>query len=385
MNSRIEVNFTATSGQTTFTTPYEVGQIDVYYNGSKLNPSEFTATNGTTVVLAQAATLNAQISIVKYIGSINGVSGTADRVAKFTGTVTLGDSQITDNGTNVGIGITTPNSKLDVANNDRVNGSTLSITNSADSSGWVAGDIIGSIDFRMDDTSNAQKIRGQIKVINTTTGPFTYPSTNAMTFSTASVSTLSEHMRITAAGRVGIGQNNPGFKLDVIDNGTAYVARFYNVNSNNAGGTGCLYLQGGTFNSSDTTTNMISFRRNDGTEIGSIKRNGATTVSYNTSSDYRLKEDLKEFNGLDKISAIKVYDFQWVDTDERNYGVLAHELKDVVDYSVSGEKDEIDDDGKILAQSVDYSKLVPILIKSIQEQQELIQELTARLEILENK
>jgi hypothetical protein len=72
MNSRVEVNFTATSGQTTFTTPYEVGQIDVYYNGSKLNPSEFTATNGTDVVLAQAAILNAQISIVKYIGSING-------------------------------------------------------------------------------------------------------------------------------------------------------------------------------------------------------------------------------------------------------------------------------------------------------------------------
>jgi hypothetical protein len=106
MNSRVEVNFTATSGQTTFTTPYEVGQIDVFYNGSKLNLSEFTATNGTTVVLAQPATLNAQISIVKYIGSINGVSGTANRVAKFTGAATLGDSQITDNGTTVSVGNT---------------------------------------------------------------------------------------------------------------------------------------------------------------------------------------------------------------------------------------------------------------------------------------
>ena len=71
MNSRIEVNFIATSGQTTFVTPYEVGQIDVYYNGSKLYPNEFTATNGTDIILATGATLNAQISIVKYVSSLS--------------------------------------------------------------------------------------------------------------------------------------------------------------------------------------------------------------------------------------------------------------------------------------------------------------------------
>jgi hypothetical protein len=141
MNSRVEVNFTATAGQTTFTTTYDVGQIDVFYNGSKLNPSEFTATNGTTVVLAQPATLNAQISIVKYIGSINGVSGTANRVAKFTGITTLGDSQIDDNGTNVSIGYTTnPNThKLDVNGTGRFSGTGLNasvrITNTTASTG----------------------------------------------------------------------------------------------------------------------------------------------------------------------------------------------------------------------------------------------------------
>lgn len=186
MNSRIEVNFVATAGQTTFTTPYEVGQIDVYYNGSKLYPNEFTATNGTTVVLAQAATLNAQISIVKYVAAlstsairnettftttagqttfsvnytvgqldvfyngsklnvseftatngtsvalgfactagesivivsyvnqVSGASGTANRVAKFTGVASLGDSQIFDNGANVGIGTTNSIAKLTV-------------------------------------------------------------------------------------------------------------------------------------------------------------------------------------------------------------------------------------------------------------------------------
>lgn len=170
MNSRIEVNFIATSGQTTFVTPYEVGQVDVYYNGSKLYPNEFTATNGTDIILATGATLNAQISIVKYVSSlsttairnettftttagqttfsvnysvgqvdvfyngsklniseftatngtsvvlgfacaagesvvidsyvnqISGASGTANKVAKFTGVASLGDSSISDNG-----------------------------------------------------------------------------------------------------------------------------------------------------------------------------------------------------------------------------------------------------------------------------------------------
>jgi hypothetical protein len=50
------------------------------------------------------------------------------------------------------------------------------------------------------------------------------------------------------------------------------------------------------------------------------------------------------------------------------HGVMAHELQEVVPYAVSGIKDAVDADGKIIPQAVDYSKLTPILIKAIQEQ-----------------
>jgi hypothetical protein len=107
---------------------------------------------------------------------------------------------------------------------------------------------------------------------------------------------------------------------------------------------------------------------------GSITRVGTTNaVAYNTSSDYRLKEDLREIKGLEKISAIKVYDFKWKDNEFRMDGVLAHELQEVLPYAVSGIKDEE------RMQQVDYSKLVPVLVKAIQEQQSQIEELKTLL------
>jgi hypothetical protein len=102
--------------------------------------------------------------------------------------------------------------------------------------------------------------------------------------------------------------------------------------------------------------------------IGSISTLGSAT-SFNTSSDYRLKEDLKDFEGLDMVSKIPVYDFKWKVDNNRGYGVMAHELEEVLPQAVIGEKDAED------MQGVDYSKIVPILIKSIQELQEEVNEL----------
>ena len=97
-----------------------------------------------------------------------------------------------------------------------------------------------------------------------------------------------------------------------------------------------------------------------------------SATQFNTSSDYRLKKDLKDFDGLDKVSKIPVYDFKWKVDDSSSYGVMAHELQEVLPDAVSGEKD-----GEEM-QGVDYSKIVPLLIKSIQE-------LEAKVKILENK
>jgi len=67
--------FTATAGQTSFTVSYTPGLIDVFYNGSKLAASEYTASNGTTVVLANAAVLNDALEIISYAYSVGAFSG----------------------------------------------------------------------------------------------------------------------------------------------------------------------------------------------------------------------------------------------------------------------------------------------------------------------
>jgi Chaperone of endosialidase len=97
-----------------------------------------------------------------------------------------------------------------------------------------------------------------------------------------------------------------------------------------------------------------------GTTTGSITSNGTVTV-YGTTSDYRLKQDFKDYDGLSLVNKIKTYDYEWKKNKSRSYGVIAHELKDILPDAVSGEKD-----GNLM-QSVDYSKIVPLLVKSIQE------------------
>jgi uncharacterized protein YaiE (UPF0345 family) len=642
LNSRVEVNFTATAGQTTFTTTYDVGQIDVFYNGSKLNPSEFTATNGTTVVLAQPATLNAQISIVKYIGSINGVSGTANRVAKFTGITTLGDSSIFDDGTNVIIGASgTSSAKLSIIdtspslggilisntntsnfgdalkidyrgvgkiiscgnptelfsvsrtgggyfagntgigtttfNFTAANRTNLAVNNSVSSIiEWQAGNTTygyaiassGSFDvgtvtsipltfntnatermrifssgnvfigpspsdagFRLDVngtgrfatslTVGAGGLAGRLSVRGTTndSSAFAFEAANSsgnslflirndgnvligtttdfgvrlavsgnmhvtnsdarirggdlsgrlilsnsdttayvsinggsnsssnaigiitnsqITFNTGA--SYNERMRITSDGYVGVGTGstdvNNGDLIGVLafrsndasvnSSGAIGSIRSYataSFNTGNVSGDLRFYTQdtgtpngsllsgaermritsGGNVTIGDTTTNntgkfnyaspgvgsfngvvelyhstsnvngsgFVNFYVNTSV-IGSIGQSGTTGVTYNTTSDYRLKEDFKDYSGLDLVSQIKTYDYKWKSCEDRMYGVVAHELQEVIPYAVTGEKDAEQ------MQGVDYSKLVPVLVAAIQE-------LTARLEILENK
>jgi len=120
-----------------------------------------------------------------------------------------------------------------------------------------------------------------------------------------------------------------------------------------------------------TASSTQMFFRNPNGVVGSISTSG-TLTSFNVTSDYRLKQDFKQFNGLDLVSKIKVYDYEWKADNSRMNGVIAHELQEVVPYAVTGEKDAEQ------MQSVDYSKLVPILVQAIQE-------LKAEIEILKNK
>jgi hypothetical protein len=121
-SQRLVYDFTATSGQTTFTltNAYTVGYVDVYLNGVKLVvDDDFTATNGTTVVLGTGATAGDSVSIITYIprGLVldNGaVGGTGNFVFWENDTVVSADYTITS-GKNAGsFGPVTINSGITV-------------------------------------------------------------------------------------------------------------------------------------------------------------------------------------------------------------------------------------------------------------------------------
>jgi hypothetical protein len=123
------------------------------------------------------------------------------------------------------------------------------------------------------------------------------------------------------------------------------------------------------------------------TRIGSITANGTTNVAFNTSSDYRLKENIAPIeNALERVAQLKPVTYTWKNTDnELGEGFIAHELAEVCPLAVTGEKDALEEDGSIKAQGVDYSKLTALLTKAIQEQQTIINDLKSRIETLEAK
>jgi hypothetical protein len=132
VNATNTQDYTATAAQTTFTVSggYTVGQLAVFYNGSKLASNEFTATNGTTFVLATACQANDIVqAVVSVTGGGIGGSGTTNYISKWTASGVLGNSLIYDNGTNIGIGTASPSYILsfggDTARTIGMNQSTL--------------------------------------------------------------------------------------------------------------------------------------------------------------------------------------------------------------------------------------------------------------------
>ena len=119
--------------------------------------------------------------------------------------------------------------------------------------------------------------------------------------------------------------------------------------------------------------------------VGNISTSASTT-SYVTSSDYRLKENVTPMTGaLAKVSLLKPCTYKWKVDGSDGQGFIAHELAEVVPQCVTGEKDAVNEDGSIKPQGIDTSFLVATLTAAIQEQQAIITSLTDRITALESK
>ena len=156
------------------------------------------------------------------------------------------------------------------------------------------------------------------------------------------------------------------------------------TSSNNALNGPCLEVGGSNGNSlivvrrnATSAATQIYFKNPNG-YVGQIQTNGSAT-SYITSSDYRLKENVIELTGAtERLKQLNPSRFNFIaDADTTVDGFLAHQVADVVPEAISGEKDAVDADGNPEYQGIDQSKLVPLLVATIQE-------LEARITQLEN-
>jgi hypothetical protein len=130
---------------------------------------------------------------------------------------------------------------------------------------------------------------------------------------------------------------------------------------------------------------MILFQNSSGTTVGQITSN-ATNTAYNTSSDYRLKNNVAPIvNGLASINALKPSTYKWNVDSSYGEGFIAHELAEVIPLAVYGEKDAINEDGSIKPQGVDYSKIVVHLVAACQELTTKLEAAEARIAALEAK
>jgi len=120
-------------------------------------------------------------------------------------------------------------------------------------------------------------------------------------------------------------------------------------------------------NRTNTGTNGYFLFGAGATATGSITTNG-TNTAYNTSSDYRLKENIQPMTGaLAKVAALKPVTYKWKADGSDGEGFIAHELAEVVPQCVTGEKDAVNEDGSIKLQGIDTSFLVATLTAAIQE------------------
>lgn len=239
------------------------------------------------------------------------------------------------------------------------------------------GDKLGQILFEGHDGSNPIKAAQITAEVDGTPGTNDMPGRLVFSTTADGASSPTERMRISNNGDVRL--NTGGGNVNV-GTGTTDGVTFYSPSNPSAGafqtstnGGPAAYLRRRT---SDGT--IIDFRR-DTTAVGTISVT-TTATAYNTSSDYRLKENVVDIaDGITRVKQLQPRRFNFIANADRTVdGFIAHEAQTVVPEAVTGTHNEVDDDGNAVMQGIDQSKLVPLLTAALQEA-------IAKIETLETK
>jgi len=204
-----------------------------------------------------------------------------------------------------------------------------------------------------------------------------------LTFSTTADGAASptERMRISSSGGIAFGGQGAPYvaaTCDSYNNTNGYFAHAFRQDHASGYGIG-IGIDG------EYLAYFYSNKDLTGAPVGSISQNGSATA-YNTSSDYRLKENVVPVtDGIARLQQLKPSRFNFIaDPDKTVDGFLAHEVQDIVPEAITGDKDAVDDEGNPKYQGIDQSKLVPLLTAALQEAIAKIETLEARLNALES-
>lgn len=182
----------------------------------------------------------------------------------------------------------------------------------------------------------------------------------------------SDRGRFTAAGRFLVGVNTD-IAVDATTTAGFQVNRITGLCEISRSGGDPLALQRTT-----SDGNIVSFWRQT-TNVGSISVT-TTNTAYNTSSDYRLKDNVRPLKGgLGRVMQLNPCEWEWKANGQQGVGFIAHEVQELRPQAVTGEKDAVDDQGKPIYQGIDASFLIADLTAAIQELKSEIDALKAAL------
>jgi len=394
----------ATSGAVTLAVPDEAGTRTL----------TLPATTGTILTndISQAGDTSAGNAAAVGYTSVEGLiltgqGSTSDVTIKNDADATV--LSIPTGTTNVGIGNTAPATKLDVAGNMRFsagnpvlefnNGGPQIYVTAANTLQFATGGGIGSATERM-------RIDSSGKVGIGTTTPASYTSDTLVISSgdqggmTLVSANNVENYISWADGTSGAAQLQAGFigynhasnylrfgtiateRMRIRSNGQVLINQTSIIASDNAylqvtgGSVTPVALRGGTNNYF-----MAFYKQSNDDLIGSITGSSGTATAFNTSSDYRLKENVDySWDATTRLKQLKPARFNFIaDPDNTVDGFIAHEVQEVVPHAVTGVKD-----GEEM-QGIDHSKLVPLLTASLQEALKRIDSLEEQVNALKGK